>query len=63
MIGLFLFFFCQEFAEVIKKAKTILWNGPPGVFEFDNFAKGTEEVMKMIVSATEHGSTTIVGGM
>jgi len=50
------------FAEVVKSSKTILWNGPMGVFEFDNFAKGTKGVMDAVVEATAAGATTIIGG-
>jgi len=50
------------FAEVVKSSKTILWNGPMGVFEFDNFAKGTKGVMDAVVEATASGATTIIGG-
>ena len=49
-------------AETIKKAKTILWNGPPGVFEFDNFAGGSKAVLDACVEAEKNGSTVIVGG-
>lgn len=52
----------HKFAETIAKAKTILWNGPPGVFEFDNFAHGTKETLNACVKACENGSTVIVGG-
>ena len=52
----------QRFAEAIQKAKTILWNGPPGVFEFDNFAGGSKAVLDACVEAEKHGSTVIVGG-
>ncbi|XP_046380403.2 phosphoglycerate kinase 1-like [Haliotis rufescens] len=51
-----------KFAEVIGRAKTIVWNGPPGVFEFPNFAKGTQSMMDAVVMATEGGATTIIGG-
>eukprot|EP00298_Acanthocystis_sp_HF-20_P005904 c15922_g1_i1.p1 GENE.c15922_g1_i1~~c15922_g1_i1.p1 ORF type:complete len:441 (-),score=189.29 c15922_g1_i1:74-1327(-) len=50
------------FAEAVKQAKTIIWNGPMGVFEFDNFAHGTIAVMNAMVEATNLGSTTIIGG-
>ncbi len=46
----------------IKKAKTIVWNGPMGVFEMPNFAHGTFEIAKMLAAATKTGATTIVGG-
>ncbi|MDR0546899.1 MAG: phosphoglycerate kinase [Dysgonamonadaceae bacterium] len=51
-----------QFAEVIEKSKTILWNGPTGVFEFDNFAGGTLSVGLAIVRATEKGAYSLVGG-
>ena len=51
-----------KYKEVLAKAKTIVWNGPVGVFEFDAFAKGTEEVAKMVAEATGKGSITVVGG-
>ena len=53
----------KKFADVIERAKTILWNGPMGVFEFENFAKGTKYMMDAVVSATElNNATTIIGG-
>lgn len=51
-----------EFAEVIKKSKTILWNGPVGVFEFENFAHGSQVVAEAIAEATKHGAFSLVGG-
>jgi 3-phosphoglycerate kinase len=51
-----------KYAQVLKGAKTIVWNGPPGVFEFDAFAKGTLEVAKMVAEATGRGAITVVGG-
>jgi len=50
------------FAEVIEKSKTILWNGPTGVFEFDNFTHGSRSVGEAIVKATENGAFSLVGG-
>ncbi|GHS96653.1 phosphoglycerate kinase [Bacteroidia bacterium] len=50
------------FAEVIEASKTILWNGPTGVFEFDNFAGGSSAVGAAIVRATEKGAFSLVGG-
>jgi len=50
------------FAEVIKNSKTILWNGPAGVFEFDNFAAGSKAVAEAIVEATAKGAFSLVGG-
>jgi 3-phosphoglycerate kinase len=51
-----------KYAGVLAKAKTIVWNGPVGVFEFDAFAKGTEEVAKLVAEATGRGAITVVGG-
>jgi len=53
---------CKSFAEVIKPAKTILWNGPAGVFEFDNFTTGSRAVAEAIVEATANGAFSLVGG-
>ena len=50
------------FAEVIKNSKTILWNGPTGVFEFDNFSHGSLAVGEAIVEATKLGAFSLVGG-
>jgi phosphoglycerate kinase len=50
------------FAEAIKSSKTILWNGPTGVFEFDNFAGGSRAVGEAIVEATKNGAFSLVGG-
>ncbi|EEP78574.1 phosphoglycerate kinase [Uncinocarpus reesii 1704] len=50
------------FQAAIKEAKTILWNGPPGVFEMDAFAKATEETIKAAVSAAQEGKVVIIGG-
>jgi 3-phosphoglycerate kinase len=50
------------FKEELLKAKTIVWNGPMGVFEMDNFAKGTYAIAEALSEATSGGSTTIVGG-
>jgi phosphoglycerate kinase len=48
--------------EVILASKTILWNGPVGVFEFENFAKGTGEIAKYVAQATQNGAYSLVGG-
>ncbi len=53
---------CEEFSYRIKAAKTVVWNGPMGVFEMSNFARGTRSVADALVSATEAGATTIIGG-
>jgi len=50
------------FTDKIRTAKTVLWNGPMGVFEMDNFAKGTFEIAKALATATENGAITIIGG-
>lgn len=50
------------FAKVISESKTILWNGPMGVFEMDTFAKGTKAVADAIVAATEKGAFSLIGG-
>ena len=52
----------QKFANVIKDAKTILWNGPAGVFEFDNFTAGSRAIADAIVEATNNGAFSLVGG-
>ncbi|MFD0966733.1 phosphoglycerate kinase [Seminibacterium arietis] len=52
----------EQLAEIILKAKTILWNGPVGVFEFPNFRKGTEIVANAIAEATAKGAFSIAGG-
>lgn len=52
----------EKFANVIRNSKTILWNGPTGVFEFDNFANGSRAVAEAIVEATQNGAYSLVGG-
>ena len=52
----------KAFADAIKGAKTILWNGPAGVFEFDTFAVGSKAVAEAIVEATANGAFSLVGG-
>lgn len=52
----------ELFGEVIRKAKTVLWNGPMGVFEMSNFAKGTFAIAQALADATKEGATTIIGG-
>jgi phosphoglycerate kinase len=49
-------------SEVMGRAKTIVWNGPFGVFELDSFAKGTRSAMNDLVAATARGAVTIIGG-
>ena len=53
---------CEIFANAIKDAKTILWNGPAGVFEFDTFAVGSKAVADAVVEATANGAFSLVGG-
>lgn len=52
----------EVFRNVVLESKTIVWNGPMGVFEWDSFNKGTKGVMDAVVEATEKGATTIIGG-
>ena len=52
----------ELFAKVIANSKTIIWNGPPGVFEFDAFSEGTKSMAAAIAAATEAGAITVVGG-
>jgi phosphoglycerate kinase len=51
-----------EYAAVLEKSKTILWNGPVGVFEFSNFANGTRSLGNSIALATKNGAFSLVGG-
>ena len=51
-----------RYAQVLATAKSVIWNGPVGVFEFDAFAKGTGEVARLIAEATDRGAMTVVGG-
>ncbi len=52
----------QKFSSVIENAKTILWNGPMGVFEMEKFANGTKKVAEAIVNATGKGAFSLIGG-
>lgn len=52
----------EDFKKVILESKTILWNGPLGVFEMENFANGTIELGKFIAEATQNGAFSLVGG-
>jgi phosphoglycerate kinase len=52
----------KAFADAIRSAKTILWNGPAGVFEFDNFTAGSRAIADAIVEATKNGAFSLVGG-
>lgn len=53
---------CGQFSNVIKRSKTILWNGPMGVFEMEKFQHGTKTVAEAVVAATEEGAFSLVGG-
>ncbi len=53
---------CQSFSKVINQSKTILWNGPMGVFEMKKFQHGTKVVAQAIAEATENGAFSLVGG-
>ena len=52
----------KAFADAIKGAKTILWNGPAGVFEFDNFTAGSRAIAEAIAEATKNGAFSLIGG-
>jgi phosphoglycerate kinase len=52
----------KVFTEAIVNSKTILWNGPMGVFEFSNFAAGTNAIADAVVSATQNGAFSLIGG-
>jgi len=52
----------EMYKETIAQAKTILWNGPPGVFEMKPFAKGTEDTLDAVVKAAQSGTIVIIGG-
>lgn len=53
---------CEAFAAVIKQSKTILWNGPMGVFEMEKFQNGTKTIAEAVVAATAAGAFSLVGG-
>lgn len=52
----------EEYAQVISRGKSVIWNGPMGVFEWEAFASGTKAVLDAMLEATKNGATTIVGG-
>ena len=52
----------ELFKKTISEAKTILWNGPPGVFEMEPFAKGTKDMLDAAVNAAQNGKIVIIGG-
>ncbi|MEL6820434.1 MAG: phosphoglycerate kinase, partial [Calditrichota bacterium] len=52
----------SRFEEILRNAKTVVWNGPMGVFEIPDFAHGTEAIARLLAEITDNGATTIVGG-
>ncbi len=52
----------KKFSDVVSNAKTVIWNGPMGVFEMENFSKGTFAVAKAMAEATSKGAITVIGG-
>ncbi|MCP4704675.1 MAG: phosphoglycerate kinase, partial [candidate division Zixibacteria bacterium] len=52
----------KQFGDVLKDAKTVVWNGPMGVFEIEQFSRGTIEIAKLLADITSKGAITIVGG-
>lgn len=52
----------EKFKKIILKSKTILWNGPLGVFEFSNFSSGTFSIAQAVADATKHGAYSLIGG-
>jgi phosphoglycerate kinase len=53
---------CEQFSNVISRSKTILWNGPMGVFEMESFRHGTRAIAQAVAKATENGAFSLVGG-
>jgi len=51
-----------RFREVVLKSSTVIWNGPAGVFEFDNFSKGTKALLEAVSETTAAGNIGIIGG-
>jgi 3-phosphoglycerate kinase len=52
----------EKFNSALKSSKTIVWNGPMGAFEMDNFSVGTKKIAESLAEASDRGATTIVGG-
>lgn len=52
----------EEFSQIVESSKTVMWNGPMGVFEFPNFALGTESIAKAVVKSTDKGGYSLIGG-
>jgi phosphoglycerate kinase len=53
---------CKMFTKVIHASKTILWNGPMGVFEMEKFQHGTKDIARAVAEATDKGAFSLVGG-
>ena len=53
---------CKAFAEVVRAAKTVFWNGPMGAFEMEPYAAGTKAVAEAVAEATKQGALTVIGG-
>jgi 3-phosphoglycerate kinase len=52
----------EKFKQILKSARTVVWNGPMGVFEIPEFARGTEQIANILADMTTRGVTTVVGG-
>ena len=52
----------KAFSSILDAARTVVWNGPMGVFEIDETAKGTYEIAKILADITDRGATTVIGG-
>jgi phosphoglycerate kinase len=52
----------KQFTKIISQSRTVVWNGPVGVFEYDSFEQGTREIAEALVELTKNGGTTIIGG-
>jgi phosphoglycerate kinase len=52
----------KSFSSIIEKSKTLLWNGPMGVFEMEKFSRGTSEIAKAVARSTENGAFSLIGG-
>jgi phosphoglycerate kinase len=52
----------NTFQEALQDCKTVIWNGPMGVFEFERFAEGTKAIARTMADLTDNGASTIIGG-
>ena len=52
----------KQYCDAVRRAKTIFWNGPLGVFEVEKFAKGSMAVLEAVIEATDNGAISVVGG-